>query len=186
MADYQLEAETPFEGYSKNFSNVSLRAITDKAVVSIAVSNDNSKAIGKALKTKMPSMGTFVSIQFSDGKLLAIEPQQMLVLFDNDSDDSIEAIAKQLPKTVCLNDLSDSFVMFEISGPNARKALERICAIDLHPNHFAPGALARTKMEHMATTIICEKTDTYLLMSARSSGPSFAHAIETSIHNTNT
>ncbi len=184
MADYQLEAVVPFEGYSKTFANVSLRAITGKAIVSIAVSNDNIKAIGKALKTTMPSKGTFVSIPFSNGKLLAIEPRQMLVLFDKKKGDPIKTVTKQLPKTVCLNDLSDSFIMLELSGSDARKVLERICAIDLHPNHFAPGALARTKMEHMATTIICEKNDTYLLMSARSSGPSFAHAIETSIHNT--
>ncbi len=186
MTDYQLEAVVPFEGYSQTFENVSLRAITDKAIVSIAVYDNNSNAVEKAFKIKVPAMGTFVPILFSNGKLLAIEPQQMLTIFDSDNHDPIKTIAKQLPKMTCLSDLSDSFILLELSGPAARKALERICAIDLHPNHFSPGALARTKMEHMATTIICEKKDTYILMSARSSGPSFAHAIETSIHNANT
>ena len=185
MADYKLEAVIPFAGFSKNFSNVSLRAITGKAIVSITVLDNNKKAIEKALKTTMPSTGTFVSMPFYNGKLLAIEPQQMLVLFDNDSHDPIKTIAKELPKTIYLSDQSDSLIMFEISGPSARKALARVCAIDLHPNNFSPGTLAQTKMEHMSTTIICEKNDTYILMCAASSGPSFLHTIETSIQNVN-
>jgi sarcosine oxidase subunit gamma len=61
--------------------------------------------------------------------------------------------------------------------------LERICPIDLHPQAFAVGAVARTLMDHLNVIILREGGDTFLLMSARSSARSFWHAVETSIRN---
>ena len=69
----------------------------------------------------------------------------------------------------------------ELAGPGAIAALERICPLDLHDSAFPVGAAGRTTMEHMSAVIIRTGPDTFLLLSASSSGMSFLHALETSL-----
>lgn len=83
--------------------------------------------------------------------------------------------------TLYLNDQSDSWVMLRVAGAGVRRALERLCPLDLHPDAFAPGAVARTVMEHLAVIVLHEAEDTFVLLSPRSSAASFLHEIETSV-----
>ena len=74
--------------------------------------------------------------------------------------------------------------MFEISGKGVRRALERICSLNLGPTVFEIDAAARTSMEYLGTIIIRNDEDSFLLMSASSSANSFLNAVEKSIENT--
>jgi len=80
-------------------------------------------------------------------------------------------------------DQSDSWVTLELTGPNALHALERICPVDLRPDIFTVGSVARTTMEHLGVIIARVGEDQYWLMSASSSAESFLHAITLSVNN---
>ena len=86
-----------------------------------------------------------------------------------------------LAQHAALTDQSDAWVVLEVSGPDCRLALERICPIDLHPDAFAVNAVARTVMEHMSAIIWRKGENEFRLCSARSSAGSFVHAVENSI-----
>lgn len=50
-------------------------------------------------------------------------------------------------------DLTDSRVVFEVSGPRIRDALAKMLPIDLHPSVFRPGDVAVTIASHIGVTL---------------------------------
>lgn len=79
------------------------------------------------------------------------------------------------------SDQSDAWVMLSIDGPRSRRALERVCPLDLHPDVFPLGAVARSLVEHLNAIVLREGENAFLLLSPRSSARDFLHEIETSI-----
>lgn len=180
-------ATSPLDSYAKDFDGVTMAEVTNRAIVSIATPAGGEKRLSRAIKTAfkaaVPNVGESQNGSFSKGRLLGMQPGQILFVFEHDGADAVQAVAGKLEDAAYLSDQSDSFVMLTICGDKARMALERICLIDLHPVAFAIGAVARTSMEHLSVIILREAEDTFLLMSPRSSAQSFLHALETSIYN---
>lgn len=180
-------ATSPLDGYAKGFDGVTLAEVTDHAIVSIATPAGGekrlSKAIKTAFKTSVPDVGESQTSTFSNGRLLGMQPGQILFVFEYDEAGGAKVVAEKLKDAAYLSDQSDSFVMLTMAGDKARMALERICLLGLHPDAFAIGRVARTSMEHLSVIILREAEDTFLLMSPRSSAQSFVHALETSIYN---
>lgn len=188
MAEFKLKAE-PFLGhYSKSFEGVDLREIDDNTLVSLALplgaEDATIKAIKKSLGIQVPEVGQSKLAKSGAMRLLRLGLDQVFISFLHTGADSEPYIAKKLNCAAYSTDQTHVWVTLEISGPNARKALERICPIDLNPGSFAVDQLARTSMEHLGAIIIRTGDHTFLLMSASSSAASFLHAVETSIINT--
>ena len=76
---------------------------------------------------------------------------------------------------------TDAWVVLQISGPDVRAVLERLCPLDLHDATCPIDSAQRTVMEHMGAIIIRTAPDRFLLLSASSSAKSFLHAVETSL-----
>ena len=119
-------------------------------------------------------------------RLVRLGIDQLFIIFPRAQKDAGAEphTAKILGGGFYTTDQSDVWVTLELSGAGARRALERICPLDLMPESFGIGAAARTTMEHLGTIIIRNDADSFLLMSASSSAQSFLHALETSIINT--
>lgn len=186
MSDFTLTSAPPLAGTDRSFDGVTLRAPADLAIVSIALPLGAEEAARKAVKTAfgaaLPEPGK--SAPAKDGaRLLRLSPDQAFVLFTHPAPDAEPVIAARLKGAAYTTDQTDVWCALELSGPNARAALERICPIDLHPDAFAVDDLVRTVMEHLGTIILRTDADTFLLLSASSSARSFLHAVETSIGN---
>ena len=139
-----------------------------------------------AFSVDLPEVGLSALSQDSAMRILRLGTDQAFVVFPRAQQDTGAEphIADLLGGVFYTTDQSDVWVTLELSGAGARRALERICPLNLAPDAFGIGAVARTSMEHLGTVIIRTCDDSFLLMSASSSAHSFLHAIETSIANT--
>lgn len=187
MSEFTLKARSPLDGYRQQFGNLEIAELTGMALVSVATPLDGEAELVKAVKTaheaELPEVGSSTQSAMDDTRFLGLQPGQMFAMFANDSDRAVEIIAGKLGDTGYYTDQSDSWAMVQLSGADARKALERICLIDLHSDAFPVGAVARTVMEHLGTIIMRTGDDTFVLLSARSSAKSFLHAVVTSANN---
>jgi len=93
------------------------------------------------------------------------------------------ALKSRLQDAAYVTDQSDSWVMLQINGENALRAMERISPIHLSPSAFPPGSIARTSMEHLSAIVMAEDDSTLTLLSPISSAESFWHAVEQSLTN---
>ncbi len=185
-----LRPLTALDNFSEEIHGISVSEVTDQAIVSMAIpkaTNDAfNKIIKKSFKVERPVIGQFTHSKTNNARFLGLQQDQMFMLFDYAGDRAVEEISAKINSTdqlAYLSDQSDSWVTLRISGDNCLDALERICPLDIHPNAFPVGSVARTSMEHMATIIIHESEGSYLLLSLRSFAHSFLHAVTTSIKN---
>ena len=181
MANLTLQATTPLKGYDQRFGGTTLSEVTDMAIYSIALALQADAALSsiqQQLGTAWPATGHSTLNTEATYRLLGLQSDQVFVLVTGD------AAAANLPAlddSAYITDQSDSWAALRVSGPMSKKALERICPIDLHPTVFAKGFVTRTSMEHLAVIVLCEADDEYLLLSPSSSAQSFLHAVETSL-----
>lgn len=188
MPDFTLTATPPLAGYSRSFGDIKLLAPKDLAIVSIAlpVGGEDSakKGIKAAFGIALPKVGmSAIAKKPKDARLLRLGEDQAFVLFSCATPDAESRIAAKLKGTAYTTDQTDGWCALEIYGTGARRALERICPVDLHPDAFAVDAIARTEMEHMGAIIAHTSEDTYLLLSASSSAESFLRAVKQSAEN---
>lgn len=187
LHEFKLDPTSPLDGMSQEYEGVRINEVTDKSLVSIATPKGEDKnlkkAISKHYQCDLPVVGQ--STVSSDGKavFLGMQRDQMFVFFDYETSNPVETVIKNLGATGYYTDQSDSWVMLQISGVQSRKALARICMLDLHADVFTEGSVARTAMEHMGTIIFHEGQDSFIIFTARSSAKSLLHAVETSIKN---
>ena len=191
MTELILKSQLPLDGRSLDYSGITIEEITDQALVSIAVPIDGAADLNAAFQsaygTERPAVGKCATASLDNAIFLGLSQDQFFVMFDDKSDDQgrdpAASIRESIGHTGYVVDQSDGWVMTRMSGDNCRAALERICPIDLHPAMFSVGNVARTVMEHLATIILCQAPDTYILLSPRSSANSFLHALKTSAEN---
>ncbi len=185
MSEITLNAVSPLKGYHRDFTGVSMVEITDRALVSIAIPIDGEKKLATAFKKsfdiKMPKVGLSTKSKKYEAILLGMQPDLMFLYFDYSGDNADAFISQQLKDAGYYSDQTDSWAMVCLTGPKVRCALERVCSLDLHPDVFTEGKVARTVMEHLGVIIHRTAPDTFILFSARSSARSFLHALETSI-----
>jgi sarcosine oxidase subunit gamma len=183
----KLASVLPYDGYALDLGGVCLRVIIGKAVVSVAVPKGGMAALNsamkKAYKLDMPKAGHSTTSHAGSTRLVFTAPDQFFLIFDEPLVDTIANVRKQIGGAGYLSCLSDSYVIVKISGAACREALERICPIDLDDKAFPLDMAARTVMEHLGVMIIRDTSDSFILMSPRSSAGSFLHAIEVSVRN---
>lgn len=178
---------SPLNGYSKEFEDNILEEVADLGVISLATSVENKILldlnIKKIFKVDLPVPGK--SSLSKDGKfrIVGLSIDQWLAIFKSDESDPETVFKNTLSDDVYFTIQTDAWVILRMSGPLALKALERICPINLDPDVFLENDMARTMMEHLGSIVICEKTDSYLVLSASSSAKSFLHALEKSLQN---
>ena len=186
MADFTLTSEPPLAGTDMRLAGVRLWAPADLAVVSIALPLGQEAAAGGAIETAygaaLPEIGKSV-VAAEETRLVRLAPDLVFAVFRRATPDAEHHVAERLQGAAYSTDQTDIWVALALSGAGARRGLERICPIDLHPDAFALNDAARTVMEHLGVLILRIGADEYLLLSAASSAHSFLHALETSLRN---
>lgn len=186
MPEFTLTAEPPLAGVRHSFGDTVLQAPGGMALVSIALplgaENAALKAVKSAYGVALPEVGTSV-VTKSGARLMRMATDQALVWFAHATPDAEPHVQGQLKGKAYTTDQTDVWCALELSGPDARAALERICMLDLHDAGFAIDATKRSMMEHLGVIITRTGADSWLLMSGSSSAGSFLHAIETSLKN---
>lgn len=187
MSEYDLTAQSALGGYAQDFEGVSLMEVDGLAIVSLAVPLGGGAKLKTAMKSaygvEFPSPGRVAGSKDGKTRFLGMNLEQAFAIFDHGHADAGDLVGKKLKNRAYVTLQSDNWVALRISGPRSRDALERICPLDLHPDVFGKGHVARTIMEHLGVIIVREDDDGFLLLSASSSASSFLHALETSIHN---
>lgn len=189
MSDYALTPAPALGGHSATIGGISIEEVIDLSIVSIAVprGNDGLNALNEGMQAaygaSFPAPGQ--STVSSDGKtrFLGMAPDQAFAIFTDGGVQGDAIIRAQLQDAGYYTLQSDNWVVLRVSGAAVRAALARICQIDLDPDAFAVGRVARTVMEHMGAIVLRDGADSFVLMSAWSSAQSFLHAVETSARN---
>lgn len=186
MADFTLRSDPPLAGTDMTLAGVRLWAPADLAVVSLALPLGGEKEAIATIKaahgTALPEIGKS-TVTPEGTRLIRLAPDLAFAVFSHATPDAERVVAERLSGTVYTTDQTDVWAALGLSGAGARRALERICMLDLHPDTFAVNDAARTVMEHLGVLILRTGADDYLLLSASSSAGSFLHALETSLRN---
>ncbi len=185
MAEFDLIAESPLNGLQRAFEGVTVEEVSGRAIVSVAFSDRAGleQAVRTSLDLTLPFVGNTARVETRDLLILSLQSDQIFVLFPQTGHRPDLEIAEIAGDQGLVTDQSDGWALLRVSGPGSRTALERICMLDLHPDIFTVGAVARTVMEHLGVIIHRDGEQSFLLMSARSSAESFAHAVVTSVEN---
>ena len=191
-----LTAQSPLGGYNMIIDGTSLIEVTGLSMVSVAPLAGSQAAFQTAIaklfktdKSDRPKPSATMALDQSGKQLCILMPSaqnQWFLCFDDDGTNPIDAaktlIGKSLSKQMAMTDQSDSWVILALSGPQSGQTLSRICPIDCGVSAMPIGTTARTSMEHLGA-IITRRPDEgdhqpcFWLLSARSSAPSFLHAI---------
>jgi len=188
VAKVALTPVSALGGMRHEHDGVTLTEVAEFGLLSVATPSGGESALNKTLIEKyqvgLPAAGESVISAVNGVRLLGLQPDQCMALwFDKVDSLTGKELVQELADVAYLTDQSDSWVALRIEGPQVRTVLERICPIDLHPDSFPQGRVVRTIMEHLATLVLCDAVDSFVLLSPRSSAQSFLHAIETSVRN---
>jgi len=110
-------------------------------------------------------------ITFSDdGALGWMSPDEFLVLCPHAQVAArLEKMTRALGKTHALAvDVSDARAMFRLTGPATREVIAKLCPVDMSPDAFKPGQLARTRMAQVPAAIWMSDAETAHVVCFRS------------------
>lgn len=187
MANISLKPKAILGDYNQDFGGVQLRELSNLAIVSMAVPQGDAEKCEAAIKKnwgcEAPDNGRYSTSSDGAARILRTQPDQYFALFAHDGDDARNVVHGATYGAFWTTEQSDTWCALQISGPQTREALARICPLDLHSDAFGPDHMGRTSMEHLGAIILRTGDDEFTLLSARSSAKSFLHAVETSIRN---
>lgn len=186
VANSILKSTAPLHNFSQRIGDTEVREVTDLDIVSLAVSVEAKASLDAILQQSVglsfPIVGT-IQRNGHDIALLGLQIDQCFMVSRSQQTDPVTTAANITESSAYLTDQSDSWVILELQGPSATRALERICPIDLSNTVFGERTVARTAMEHISVIIERPAVDTYRLYSPRSSANSFLHAVTVSLEN---
>ena len=187
VVKFKLHSKDPIGFKKENIGDLSIEEITNYSIVSIAVPDKNEKVLSNSIFSyygiNLPNVGKSSISEVDNARVLGMQPSQYFIIFQTTNINPKIHIEKIINKLGYLTDQSDSWSSIKLTGFESKKALERICPIDLNDEVFKINDVARTNMEHIGVIIIKLTSNEFLLLSPRSSSHSFYHSIKTSIHN---
>ena len=127
--------------------------------------------IGKALDVSLEDRPCLF---YNDGLvLIGTGPGTWLAIDHTDDPDWPGSLSVNLSGLASVSDQSGGYVLFRLSGPNARDVLQREIFIDLDPGVFVVGSVAVTTMAHMGVILWRPSADAYEIAVFRSYVESF-------------
>ncbi|ABD56365.1 sarcosine oxidase subunit gamma [Jannaschia sp. CCS1] len=162
----KLTARTPFAGLLPiSEGATTLSEVTHDAITWISPAKGKmatvSKALAKQTGASFPDPGRI------EGAAVWSGPGQALLLGP-----TFKPI-----KGAAASDQSSAWACCALNGPDARAVLARLVPIDLRPESFAEGHVARTLLGHMNCVLLHRSADRYEIMVFRSMATTAAHEI---------
>lgn len=186
MAEFELRPKHSLAGVAGGAPGVRFAAAEDLGIAAIAAPGGGEDALAGAVRDawgiELPAVGRHAA--GPEGLLLlGMAPDQYFAVFPHRGAEAARVVAARLGGAAHVTEQSDAWVAIDIEGRLVRRALERVCPLDLHPDVFAADMAQRTVMEHLAVVIVRLGEDRFRLMSPSSSALSFLHMVETSVRN---
>lgn len=182
MADFAftLGASPALGGVDLEIGENRIMGRDDLALVSVAIPLGGEADLTNALRTGWALPLPEATISAITGGIRAVRtaPDQLVLIFPHATPDANTIVQGKLGDTGYTTDQTDVWAVLEISGPDTRAALQRLCPLDVA--RFPENGAGRTVMEHMGAMIVRLAPERFLLLSASSSARSFLHAVETS------
>ncbi|WP_420546709.1 sarcosine oxidase subunit gamma [Curvivirga sp.] len=184
MTEYTLNAQTPLNGFSLEKDGVSFKEVSLVGMISIAPLTGQEEALHKALKDSfdlgLPKVNK--KTLSNSASIYCVAKDQFFLEVGEDQISKLNDFMKDNASLAAMTDQTDSWVNVEASGPNVIGKFERLSMLDIHPDHFEVGSVARTVMEHVGVIFSREANQsngnlTYRVMAARSFAKSLEHAL---------
>jgi len=114
----------------------------------------------KAWARATVSLPSFAS-RVGDARLLALGPEEWLMVCDSLGGSSLHAAVADLARTqgVAAVDLSHGMAGLRLSGAAARDVLSMGCGLDLHARSFPAGRCTRTRLAQLAVVLECTHSE---------------------------
>jgi methylglutamate dehydrogenase subunit D len=114
-----------------------------------------------------------------------IGPNSWLAVRERAEGHFSSALKEALGDLASVTDQSDGYALLRLGGPKVRETLAKLIAIDLHPNVFKPGCVARTNASHIGAILWRLENDVtglpvFEVAVFRSLAKSFWHALSES------
>lgn len=165
----ELIAKAPLSGRGPHVAGGVTLALSDPgSITSIALYPGQDKAANKALKPlglAVPAPGT----QSAKGAA-------RLLWAGRDMAFLLGVPAPDMGAAAALTDQSDGWATFRLTGQGAADVLMRLVPLDLRPQSFAPGRVARAPLNHMQMVLAAEE-DGFTLLVFRSMAETAWHDI---------
>lgn len=186
MADITLTPKSPLGGKRLESAECTLEEMQDITLISMATPLNGEAAFEKALKKahRIAAPKGMSTTSKDNVHAFRTGADQVMLAIKEETRTAVSDAVKAMDGAAYLADQTDAWVTCAMSGTGARRALERLCPLDLHDSVFPVGTAGRTNMEHMGSVIMRVGENEYWLFSASSSAQTFWHALETSIHYT--
>lgn len=118
------------------------------------------RAVKSAIGCSVPACRAVAGAPTSGAGVVWMSPDELLLVMEYDAVSSaLETIRKVLSGSHFLaEDVSDARVVFRLEGPAAAGVLARLAPVDLHPDHFKPGAARRTRLAQIPAAFWRDET----------------------------
>ena len=179
-----LAAKGALDGSAATVGGCRVAELSDASLASIAFAPSRRASVDAALVAALgvglPVVGRTATGE--DGtRLLGLQRDQLWCAFARADGRPADAVlAERLGDAEgrwWLTDQGDGWARLRLDGDGAFATLERLCPLDLHPDAFPVGAVARTVMEHVGVVVLRVGDAAFELYTPRSSAGSFAHAL---------
>ncbi len=163
------------------FDGLQISECPDWALASVAARTGRAQELARAAQG-------FLGVSLPDVALSAAqEPfgvfwtgsDQWMIEAPHDSHEALASLVKTaLGATASVTEQTDGWVRFDLQGNRCHDVLERLCNAD--SRNMAPGAVTRTRLEHLGCFLIRRPQDDHFsVLGPRSSARSIHHALET-------
>ncbi|BAI74489.1 sarcosine oxidase, gamma subunit (plasmid) [Azospirillum sp. B510] len=136
-------------------AGVTVAPAAPSALATLVAGRHRADALADALDRRFgvrpplrPGHATGAGIGF-----IGVGPGRWLVLGDGADGAAFEAMLREAAAGLgAVSDQSDAFLLFDLSGPQVRRALAKGVAVDLHPGVFRIGDAATTPVGHIGAS----------------------------------
>ena len=182
MAEFNLTPSPPLAAKRIDYDGFAACSIDDRCLASIAAHRQRSDALTDAVSARysvtLPDAGLRV-----DGEditfIWAGQEQWFASSARSHGVDLDSALREAVGDYASITDQSDAWCQMALRGDGAYAVLERLCALDLHPDEFPVASAARTVMEHLSVQIsLVSDTPEFELLTPSSSALAFWAALE--------
>lgn len=160
--------------------DIRITEIADTSLAALAMRSGKRAAFKKAatarFNTDLPEPG--MAVMAGGHALIWMGPDQFLAESDIANARLAAETKSSFGASASVTDASDSWVRFDVSGPDSVAMLERLSAVDCRS--MISGMASRTAVHHMACLILCRDTgQRFSVYGPRSSAASLHHALVT-------
>jgi sarcosine oxidase subunit gamma len=163
VPDFTWETQSPLRkalvpgrhGAGTGAAGVTLREVRDIALVQVMARRGQAAATAKAAKKLfgIEPPATPKAVTAKTATLIWSGADQFLAFAPHSGDEFYAKLANAFAGIASLSDQSDGRCALRISGPRARDAMAKFCALDLDDTVFPVGAAAATAIDHTNASI---------------------------------